>query len=382
MSTVERVNQLVHTIFGPKFRVSNNETTYGIKYDIKYNLEVRSCLIFYIERGLSILHIDVLSKCGPKHDLRSGTLLLNMIDALAGSIPECKIITLRDESTVRRCSHRINLAELSILLTGISWYNRFGYKQPSYESDNLHNNRIRNMRISDAVTELLASPYTEQYYPKFVKYKQQLDAMLTQFINADLTVTEYIKIMYDNIKPYPEDNCITRTNRNAKLVAYVINAFGQLLRYDNDVLTKQVMHGKYIPPFINPSTMSAFGFEPEDIFNCGECGRVLRGDDLPPWNAEPKGVKYYATRGEWEHAEMICHDCAAEEASRSQKAKSPRAAATSPRAAATSPRAAAKSPRAAAKSPRAAIKASSAPGGGSRTRRKPMRRTMHRKQMI
>ena len=132
-------------------------------------------------------------------------------------------------------------------------------------------------------------------------------------------------------------------------MAYVINAFGHLLRYDNDVLTKQVVHGKHIPPFIEPSTMSAFGFEPEDIFNCGECGRVLRGDDLPPWNAEPKGVKYYATRSEGEHAELICHDCAAEEASRSQKAKSPRAAATSPRAAATSPR--------------AAIKASSAPGG-------------------
>jgi hypothetical protein len=356
MSTVKRVNQLVRTIFGPKFRVSHNETTYGIKYDIKYNLDVHSCLIFYIERGLSILHIDVLSKCGPEHDLRSGTLLLNMVDALAGSIPECKIITLRDESTVRRCDHPIGLAELSILLTGISWYNRFGYKQPSYESDNLYNHRIRTMRISDAVTELLAS-YTD--HPKFVKYKQQLDAMLTQLVNADLTdltVTEYIKILYDNIKPYPEDKykCIPDTKHNAKLVAYVINAFGHLLRYDNDVLIKQVVHGKYIPQFINPSTMTAFEFEPEDIFNCGECGRVLRGDDLPPWNAEPKGVKYYATRGEGEHEELVCHNCAAKEASRSQKAKSPRAA----------------------------IKASSAPGGGSRKSRKPTRRTRRRKQMI
>jgi hypothetical protein len=276
-------------------------------------------------------------------------MLLNMVDALARLIPECKTISLEDASNVYRCSHHIDLASLTILLTGISWYNHLGYKQASYESDKEHNHRIRNMPISDAVTELLTSPD----YFNFITCKTQLDATFN--LANNLTVAEYVKILYEHIKPYPEDKCIQSNECNAKFASYVINSFRDLLRYSNDVLTKQVEHGKYVPSFINPSTMTAFssGFEPEDIFNCGECGRVLRGDDLPPWNAEPKGVKYYATRGEGEHEELICHKCAAEEASRSQKAMSPRAAMSR--------------------------KASSAPGGGARKsrtrRRKPMRRT-------
>ena len=352
MSTVERVNQLVHTIFSRKFYVFE---PHRLRYHIKYDWDdEKCCLKFYFDHDLSNLYIVWLSKCGSAHDLRSGTMLLNMVDALARLIPECKTISLEDASTVYRCSRHIDLASLTILLTGISWYNHLGYKQASYERDKEHNHRIRNMPISDAVTELWTSPD----YGNFITCKTQLDATFN--LANNLTVAEYVKILYEHIKPYPEDKCIQSNERTAKLASYVINSFRDLLRYNNDVLTKQVVHGKYIPPFINPSTMTAFEFEPEDIFNCGECGTKLRGDDLPPWNAEPKGVKYYATRGEGEHEELICHKCAAEEA-----AKSPRAAARSQKA----------------MSPRAAMspKASSAPGGGARksrrTRRKPMRRT-------
>ena len=345
-----RVNQLVHTIFGPKFHiemfVDALEDKTNICYKIKYpDKKKTSCLDFYFDDEFSHLYISWLSKCGSADDLRSGTLLLNMVDALAGLIPECKTITLEDASTVSRCSYKINLAELTILLTGISWYNRFGYKQQSYESDKEHNHRVINMPISDAVTKLLPSPVLKQFYPKFEEYKQDLDTRLKIVNSPDLTVSKYIKILYDFIKSYPEDKdqCVQHIELNARYVRYVINAFGILLTYDelatrgrfNSILTKQVVH------------------------RCGECDRVLRGDDLPPWKAEPKGAKYYTTRGEGEHEELICHKCATEEASRSQKAMSPRAM--------------------------------SAPGGGARksrtTRRKPMRRTRRRpmrrtKQMI
>ena len=391
--SAERVNQLVHTIFGPKFHIEMfvDDLETNLYYEIKYpDKKKTSCLDFYFDDEFSHLHISWLSKCGSADDLRSGTLLLNMVDALAGLIPECKTITLEDASTVRRCSYRINLAELTILLTGISWYNRFGYKQQSYESDKEHNHRVINMPISDAVTELLPSPVLKKYYPKFEEYKQDLDTRLKIVNSPDLTVSKYIKILYDFIKSYPEDKdqCVQHIERNARYVRYVINAFGILLTYDelatggrsNSILTKQVVHRKHIPSFINPSTMTAFslGFEPEDIFECGECGRVLRGDDLPPWKAEPKGAKYYTTRGEGEHEELICHKCATEEASRSQKAMSPRAA-RSPRAA-MSPRSA-RSPRAAMSPKAMSPRARSAPGGGARksrtrtSRRKPMRRT-------
>jgi hypothetical protein len=366
------VNQLVHTIFGHKFHVSNydRKTRYYIKY--RRNDE-KSCLIFYFDDDLSNLYIVSLAKCGTQDDLRSGTSLLNMVDALARLIPECKTIALEDASTVHRCSYPIDLACLTIFLTGISWYNRLGYKQPSYESDNEHNRRIRNMHLRDAITELLASPKIMKDYPKFVKYKQELDTKL-KLENPDLTVAEYIKILYDDIKPYPEDEdeCIQRKEHNAKMVSYVINAFGNLLQYHQHVLIKDVVHGKHIPPFIHPSTMTAFEFEPEDVFNCGECGRGLRGDDLPPWNAEPKGVKYYATRGHGEDEELICHECAT-------VARSPKASSKSPMAS-KSPKASSRSPKASSRSP----KASSAPGGGARKSRatklrcNPRRRTRRR----
>jgi hypothetical protein len=386
MTSVQRVTQLVGAIFGHKFFVAGPYgTNRKIRYHIKYEKDDEtSCLIIDVESNFSKLHIDSLAKCGPTHDLRSGTMLLNMVDALVKLIPECKTITLQDASYVKRCSYDIDLASLTILLTGISWYNHLGYKQPSYESEKAHNHRIINMHINDAVKELLASSefMDGPDYPKFVKHKQKLDASL-KLVNADLTVSEYIKIVYDKIKPYPEHQCIEYKNRNAKLAAHVINAFGDLLHYSRGVFIKNVVHGKHIPPFIDPSTMSAFAFEPEDIFNCGECGRLLRGDDLPPWNAEPKGVKYYTTRYEGEHEELICHDCAARAAATktATSAKSPKAVspkAVSPKAAspkAVSPKAVspkAVSPKAAtsAKSP----KARSAPGGGAITRN-PTRRT-------
>ena len=404
----ERVNQLVLAIFGPRFDVSDyhNKTRYHIKYptyDKTYDpMDEKPCLIFYFENDLSDLYIVSLAKCGPIHDLRSGTMLLNMVDALVKLIPECKTITLQDASYVKRCSYDIDLASLTILLTGISWYNHLGYKQlSSYENDTAHNRRIINMRMNDAVKELLASSefMDGPDYPKFVKHKQELDTRLN-LVNADLTVSEYIKNVHDAIKPYPEHQCSEYKKRNAKLAAHVINAFEYLLQYSRGVFIKNVVHGKHIPPFIDPSTMSAFAFEPEDIFNCGECGRLLRGDDLPPWNAEPKGVKYYTTRDEGEHEELICHDCAARAAAtktatsaKSPKAVSPKAVspkavspkAVSPKAvtSAKSPKAAtsAKSPKAAtsAKSPKAATSAKSpktrsAPGGGAITRN-PTRRT-------
>jgi hypothetical protein len=367
-------------------------------------------LHLYFNDDLSDLHIAWLSKCGSPHDLRSGSLLLNMVDALARLIPECKTITLHDESSLRRCSYHIDLAELAILLTGMSWYNQFGYKQQFYERDETHNRRIINMPISDAEQLLSDSPkYID--YGKFVECKTQLDATFKLANSSDLTVAEYVKFLYEHIKPYPEDKCDKPIEHTAKLVTYVIKAFGSLLIYNehSNALTKQVVHGKYVPPFINPSTMTAFGFEPEDVFNCGQCGMVLRGDDLPPWNASPRGVKYHMTRGEGEHEELICHKCATKAKSpkakspkamspkamspkaMSPKAKSPKVASKSPKAMspkAMSPKVASKSPKAnspkvASKSPKARSP-SSALGGRTlrkslRTRRKPMHRT---KQMI
>ena len=91
MSTVERVNQLVHTIFRKFYVYEYCDLGYHIKYDWD---DKNFCLKFYFDPDFSNLYIGWLSKCGSANDLRSGTMLLNMVDALARLIPECKTISL------------------------------------------------------------------------------------------------------------------------------------------------------------------------------------------------------------------------------------------------------------------------------------------------
>ena len=179
---------------------------------------------------MSYLNIDQLNKCGPAHDLRSGTFLLQKVDELVREIPECKTIYLYDASTIYRCGWSINLARLEILKTGESWYNQRGYKQRAYEKETEENRKIVTMSHEDAARLLLETPDVSK--TRFPEFKAKVDAKFPEL--KDLPLNEYIQKLYQHIKSYPEENrCSDEQNQYTEMVTFIITAFSHLIKYDS-----------------------------------------------------------------------------------------------------------------------------------------------------
>jgi len=88
---------------------------------------------------------------------RGGNEILKSIEMVARQL-KIKQITIGEDTSyimAKGCSEGvsiiIDLAMLNILSSGESWYNRYGYKQPSYERDVEHNKEIIQERILDLV---------------------------------------------------------------------------------------------------------------------------------------------------------------------------------------------------------------------------------------
>jgi hypothetical protein len=172
-----------------------------------------------------------LAKCGPEEDLRSGTLLLNMVDALAGLIPECKTITLQDASTVSRCSYPINLADLTILLTGISWYNRLGYKQSSYESDKEYKEDI-----FESVNEK-----GQLFYPTHLSEIQPKEFLKAKKLARPITLSEF-EIDPDEWKKLCQENEGVRFLEGGKKLLSMPISF-----YDKDIFSLLTKNAQKLP---------------------------------------------------------------------------------------------------------------------------------------
>lgn len=221
------IRRLVHSTFPSPFHVrESDDLVFAIRYNPK---DETPCLYFTFDDDLSNLTIHQLNKCGPAHDLRSGTLLLQKVDELVREIPECKTIELDDAAYVFRCGWGINLAKFEILKTGESWYNQRGYKQRSYEKDTEENRKIITMSHENAASLLLQK--SELSKPKFVEYKQIVDEKLPGL--KGLPLNEYIQKLYQQIKSYPEeDKCSDAQNKDAEMVTFIIRAFNNLIKYN------------------------------------------------------------------------------------------------------------------------------------------------------
>lgn len=220
------VRRLVHSTFPSPFHVrESDDLVFAIRYN-NPNDETPPCLYFTFDDNLSNLTIHQLNKCGPAHDLRSGTFLLQKVDELVREIPECKTIELDDASTIYRCGWGINLARLEILKTGESWYNQRGYKQRAYEKETEENRKIITMRHEDAARLLLEQPDT-----RFADYKRKVDEKFPEL--KGLPLNEYIQKLYQHIKSYPEENrCSDEQNQYTEMVTFIIKAFFRLIKYN------------------------------------------------------------------------------------------------------------------------------------------------------
>jgi len=224
------IRRLVHSAFPSPFHVreSGDDLVFAIRYDNPK--DETPCLEFTFYDDLSYLNIDQLNKCGPAHDLRSGTFLLQKVDELVREIPECKTIYLYDASTIYRCGWGINLARLEILKTGESWYNQRGYKQRAYEKETEENVKIITMSHENVASLLLETPDISK--TRFPEFKAKVDAKFPEL--KGLSLNEYIQKLYQPIKSYPEENrCSDEQNQYTEMVTFIITAFSHLIKYDS-----------------------------------------------------------------------------------------------------------------------------------------------------
>lgn len=223
------IRRLVHSAFPSPFHVreSGDDLVFAIRYNPK---DETPCLEFTFDHELSNLNIDQLNKCGPAHDLRSGTFLLQKVDELVREIPECKNIYLYDASRIYRCGWGIDLARLEILKTGESWYNQRGYKQRSYEKDTEENVKIITMSHENVASLLLETPDA-----RFADYKGKVDAKFPEF--KELPLNEYIQKLYHHIKSYPEESkCSVSQNQDTEMVTFIVKAFSHLIKYNSNLI--------------------------------------------------------------------------------------------------------------------------------------------------
>ena len=225
------VEALVNIIFRKDLGFDVSRYLHGgnLAFEIRNGSREHPCLDFSFERNLSQIHIHRLNKCG---EFRTGSYLLRKVDELVALIPQCQAIELYDESHIYKCGNDFDLAKLEILKTGQSWYNKHGYKQVNYDEESDWNKRQIEIPVHEALR--IVKQTLDRDFPHFSQYKAELDAKIPQLrqvqevqdINS-LKLNEYIKILFDYIKSFPDNEveCNHEQNDMARKVAHVIKSF-------------------------------------------------------------------------------------------------------------------------------------------------------------
>lgn len=112
------------------------------------------CISFSIDEEHNVL-ITEINKCG-----FTGTELLERIELLAQNEGAPKIM-LEDQSSVTYGAYRLDLASLSILTKGRSWYNSMGYYSENHGFESQEWEVIRRSRIADILVHLSTITYDE-----------------------------------------------------------------------------------------------------------------------------------------------------------------------------------------------------------------------------
>lgn len=175
---------------------------------------------------LTVLHISHLSKCGAN----SGNTLLRLVDELAQSIPFVEHITLTDASNIKKCDNSLKLPDLRILTSerGESWYNRWGYKSAKHHDNMSFNTTIRNEKMRD-----------------FLASNPDVDSVINKAfpeLDTNITVHEYVKAIYDQIRSFPEDKCDDEQINKIQTLQMLIDELS--VQYSK-ALFKKVEHGSH-----------------------------------------------------------------------------------------------------------------------------------------
>jgi len=215
----DHVNKMVNEIFD-EFKVEKSGIS---QYKILHG--ELTCLQFTFFSDFSILYINYLSTCG---DGRNGKSLMELMDRLAASIPNLKYIELQDMSELLFCDAKINLAYLKILTSenADSWYGSLGYKAPTDAPDKIHNKRIRNMTVDEALSD--RNRVSQSEYDRF---KHQSNELFPNLETDKMSVKDYVNTIFDSIRAFKKhkNQCNIYEIEKAEFVNTIIYALGKLL---------------------------------------------------------------------------------------------------------------------------------------------------------
>jgi hypothetical protein len=223
----EHVNKMVNEIFDGftvVLVIEDDISYYSISYD------ENTCLRFRFSSDFSILYIDRLSTCGDAASGRNGKSLMGLIDRLAASIPNLKYMKLKDASGFIFCGENIELAYLKILTSenADSWYGSLGYKAPTDVPDKIHNKRIRNMTVDEALSDRDRVGQSEHD-----GFKHQSNKLFPNLDTSKMLVKKYVNEIFNSIHEFKENHyrCTAHEMEKAEFVSSAIKTIGKLLNY-------------------------------------------------------------------------------------------------------------------------------------------------------
>jgi hypothetical protein len=169
---------------------NNSEINFLVPPLIKYHITSNTglCIVFHFEIDEKKIKLDNLNKCYDK----SGSVNLNKIIEYGKYLKNQDIIDkieLLDASTLY--DGKISLALLSILSTGMSWYNSFGFFSSNSEVEKENNSKFLKMKFNEFLDLCIDILYKQKKYYYDLLGKKMLESkLLNKNLNKNLSERE------------------------------------------------------------------------------------------------------------------------------------------------------------------------------------------------
>jgi hypothetical protein len=187
------------------------------------------------------IYITGLHKCGTT----TGNNLLEKFDLLAQQIPNMNYIKLDDESNIKMCRQQIQLYTLKILITGQSWYNKYGYGSDYTQDEILNNKKIINMPY-ERFRDMVYAQRLERNEDK-KQLEVEIDRGNRLFPETKKTVQNYFIYVMDDINKNIKDKSCDDEETIEKcrwLSKFIFNiTVSAHLKYQQIGLVKELLSG-------------------------------------------------------------------------------------------------------------------------------------------
>jgi len=172
--------------------------------DEEGNFNVRNnghCLTFTLDNEKDIIFFAIknLNRCKI-----SGSKTLERLELLARCVG-IKYLQLEDQSYINS-TYEIDLAFISILAKGESWYNSVGYKQINYDEESLKWDQLRSKKFNDVVKYLEFFTYSQWMEKRFERSGSSGDEwfddglyLYSQYIDEEITEDNFLKKLSESI---------------------------------------------------------------------------------------------------------------------------------------------------------------------------------------